>query len=59
MQGREIPEEPIRREEKSYPCVWDEDLPCPIRGRWKLEPESLVQWCALCYLLPLHKKGKK
>jgi len=38
------------KEEKTvYPCIWYEDIAeCPIRTMWKLKPESIVAFCAIC-----------
>lgn len=31
-----------------YPCVFDEDKACPVKKQYKLEPESLVEFCKIC-----------
>lgn len=38
----------LKEEQKEYPCVWYEEIVCPIRTRWKLSPENLVPWCPVC-----------
>jgi len=38
----------LNQEEKEYPCVWYEDIKCPIRTKWKLLPENLAPWCSIC-----------
>lgn len=35
-------------EQKDYPCVWYRQITCPIRTQWKLSPENLTPWCAVC-----------
>lgn len=35
-------------QKKEYPCVWYPDIVCPIRTEWKLMPENLAPWCAVC-----------
>lgn len=44
------------QEDKVYYCIWDNRVQCKIRTQYKLKPESLVQFCAICTELPLHKK---
>jgi len=34
-----------------YPCVFMSHRQCPIRTKWKLEPESLAMFCQACPLL--------
>lgn len=36
--------------EKTYPCVFDEEIMCPVRKTFKLSPESLVEFCKCCKL---------
>ena len=31
-----------------YNCIFDHSLKCPVRTEYKLQPESLVDFCALC-----------
>lgn len=33
---------------EEYPCVWYSKIKCPIRTQWKLTPENLTPWCAVC-----------
>lgn len=35
-------------EQKDYPCVWYDEVCCPIRTKWKLVPENLTPWCTVC-----------
>lgn len=35
-------------QQKDYPCVWWEEIICPIRTKWKLSPENLTSWCGIC-----------
>lgn len=33
-----------------YPCLFDFTENCPIRKHVKLKPESLVDFCEICYI---------
>lgn len=46
-------------EAKDYPCVWYEEITCPIRTKWKLSPENLAPWCTICPPIYLNEQKKK
>jgi len=31
-----------------YGCIFQKDKECPVRVEYKLEPESLVEYCKVC-----------
>ncbi|GAI29059.1 unnamed protein product [marine sediment metagenome] len=42
-----------------YVCAFDHTKNCPIRTMFKLQPENLLGYCAICYINPINKQEAK
>ncbi len=42
-----------------YVCAFDHTKNCPIRTMFKLQPENLLGYCAICYINPTSKQGQR
>ena len=43
---------------EKYPCIFKGSIDCPVKEAFKLSPESLVEYCKVCYLRPKEEEGK-
>lgn len=37
--------------DEEYRCIFEPDTTCPVRTKWKLRPESPVDFCKVCPVL--------
>ncbi|MBA7490048.1 hypothetical protein ES702_00582 [subsurface metagenome] len=37
-----------------FNCVFRSDQECPVKTAYKLAPESLVEFCAICHINPIN-----
>lgn len=38
-----------------FNCVFRTEQECPVKTAFKLQPESLVEYCAICHINPTNK----
>jgi len=42
-----------------YTCIFDKKAECPVKQEYKLQPESLIEFCKICNKAPSTSENRK